>query len=72
MCGMLSTLSQRNEAFCTVLQILRFFLGIDRKLRPCKYLLLEGLTEWTRHPDSAGGVDVRSDGEVLERGNADR
>ena len=37
-----------------------------------KYLLLEGLTEWTRHPDSAGGIDVRSDGEVLERGNADR
>ena len=37
-----------------------------------KFLLSEGLTEWTRHPDSAGGIDARSDGEVLERGNADR
>ena len=37
-----------------------------------KFLLLEGLTEWTRHPDSAGCIDVRSDGEMFERGNADR
>ncbi|MBR81043.1 MAG: hypothetical protein CL444_04535, partial [Acidimicrobiaceae bacterium] len=37
-----------------------------------KFLLLEGLTEWTRHPDSAGCIDARSDGEMFERGNADR
>ena len=31
-----ATLSQSNEAFCTVFcKILRFFLGIDRKLRAC-------------------------------------